>query len=54
MTYAINLLSTLDKEIKAASALEKKAEGARQTGKADKSRLLATSTYYRPLDLLLN
>jgi len=40
--------------MKADSALEKKAERARQTRKANKSQLLAASTYYHPLDPLPN
>jgi hypothetical protein len=42
------------KEIKAASALEKKAERARQTRKADESQLSVAFTYYHPLNPLPN
>jgi hypothetical protein len=44
----------LGKEIEAAPALEKKAERARQTRKADKSQLSVAFTYYHPLDPLPN
>ncbi|MGB6874386.1 MAG: hypothetical protein WBE46_09740 [Dehalococcoidia bacterium] len=48
------MLPALGKEIKADSAPEKKAEGATRTGKANKSPLLAASTYYHPLSPLPN
>jgi len=44
----------LDREIEAASALEEKAERARQTRKADMSQLSAASNYYHPLNPLPN
>ena len=53
-TRAGSLLPSLDKEIEVPSALEKKAERARQTRKANKSQLSVASTYYHPLDLLPN
>jgi hypothetical protein len=40
--------------MKADSALEKKAERAKQTRKANKSQLSAASTYYHPLSPLPN
>jgi hypothetical protein len=49
-----HVLPALGKEIKAAPALGKKAEGARQTRKADKSQLSVAFTYYHPLDPLPN
>jgi hypothetical protein len=49
---ATSLLSVLGKETRTASALENKAERARQTRKANKSQPLAASTYYHPLSPL--
>jgi hypothetical protein len=49
-----HLLLALDREITTASVLEKKAERAKQTRKANKSPLLGASTYYHPLDPLPN
>jgi hypothetical protein len=43
------LLPALGEDIKAKSASEKKAERTKKTGKANKSPLLAASTYYHPL-----
>jgi hypothetical protein len=54
MTCATRLLPDLGEEIKDDSALEKKAERAKQTGKSNKSPLLAASNYYHPLSPLPN
>jgi hypothetical protein len=48
------LIRSLGSEMKAASALEKKAERARKTKKANKSQLSAASKYYHPLNPLPN
>jgi len=47
-------MRSLGKAIKADSALEKKAERAKQTRKANKSQPLVASTYYHPLNPLPN
>jgi len=44
------LMRSLGREIKADSALEKKAESAKQTRKANKSQLSASSIYHHPLN----
>lgn len=45
-------MRSLGREMKADSALEKKAERAKQTRKANKSQLSAASKYYHPLNPL--
>ena len=47
-------MRSLGREMKADSALEKKAERAKQTRKANKSQLSAASKYYHPLNPLPN
>jgi hypothetical protein len=47
-------MRSLGRAIKADSALEKKAERAKQTRKANISQLSAASTYYHPLNPLPN
>jgi hypothetical protein len=47
-------MAAFGKEIKTKSALEKKAEKAKQPVKANKSQLSASSTYYHPLSPLPN
>jgi hypothetical protein len=48
------LPSTLDREIEAASALERKAKRARETRKVNIGQLSAASNYYHPLNPLPN
>jgi hypothetical protein len=47
-------MRSLGREIKAASALEKKADRAKQARKATRSQLSASSTYHHPQNPPLN